>query len=101
MMAVVVCVLAAPGIAPVEITAGGVRVFQVASQRLDAAQGVVVVIRDVTREREAQKAKGKQARLAAVGQLAAGIAHDFNNILMTIVNSAELAQRRATATRRS
>src|SRR6185503_1801325 len=49
--------LAAPGIAPVEITAGGVRVFQVASQRLDAAQGVVVVIRDVTREREAQKAE--------------------------------------------
>ena len=86
--------LAAPGIAPVEVGAGGGRVFQVATQRLDAAQGVVVVIRDVTREREVQKAAGLQARLAAVGQLAAGIAHDFNNILMTIVNSAELAQRR-------
>jgi signal transduction histidine kinase len=86
--------LAASGIAPVEVAAGGGRVFQVATQRLDAALGVVVVIRDVTREREVQKAEGKQARLAAVGQLAAGIAHDFNNILMTIVNSAELAQRR-------
>jgi signal transduction histidine kinase len=86
--------LAAPGIEPVEIAAGGVRVFQVATRRLDAAHGVVVVIRDVTREREAQKAEQQQARLAAVGQLAAGIAHDFNNILMTIVNSAELAQRR-------
>jgi len=86
--------LAPAAMVPVEIASSGGRVFQVATQLLDAGQGVVVVIRDVTREREAQKAEGKQARLAAVGQLAAGIAHDFNNILMTIVNSAELAQRR-------
>jgi signal transduction histidine kinase len=46
------------------------------------------------REREAQKIAQQQARLASMGQLAAGIAHDFNNILMTIVNSAELALRR-------
>ena len=60
-----------------------------------------MVIRDVTREREAQQVEQQQARLAAVGQLAAGIAHDFNNILMTIVNSAELAQRRCRPTRHS
>ena len=70
------------------------RVFQVAAEPLEHAQGVVLVIRDVTRQREAQQVAQQQARLAAVGQLAAGIAHDFNNILMTIVNSAELAIRR-------
>jgi signal transduction histidine kinase/HAMP domain-containing protein len=74
--------------------AEGERRFQVAAQPLEHAQGAVLVIRDVTREREAQQAAQRQARLAAVGQLAAGIAHDFNNILMTIVNSAELAQRK-------
>ena len=74
--------------------AQGERRFQVAAQPLEHAQGAVLVIRDVTREREAQQVAQRQARLAAVGQLAAGIAHDFNNILMTIVNSAELAQRK-------
>jgi signal transduction histidine kinase/HAMP domain-containing protein len=72
-------------------------VFQVVARRLAGPHGpsaCVVVIRDVTREREAQKSAHQQARLAAVGQLAAGIAHDFNNILMTVINSAELAQRR-------
>ena len=74
--------------------ADGERRFQVAAKPLEHAQGAVLVIRDVTRERDAQQAAQRQARLAAVGPLAAGIAHDFNNILMTIVNSAELAQRK-------
>ncbi|HEY2996686.1 MAG TPA: ATP-binding protein [Methylomirabilota bacterium] len=78
---------------PKEIVEAG-RVFQVAAQPLEQAQGAVLVIRDVTREREGQQVAQRQARLAAVGQLAAGIAHDFNNILMTIVNSADLAQRK-------
>jgi signal transduction histidine kinase/HAMP domain-containing protein len=76
---------------PAGIAAGA---FQVAARPLDDGQGAVVVIRDVTRERENQKIALQQARLASVGQLAAGIAHDFNNILMTIGNSAELAMRR-------
>jgi signal transduction histidine kinase/HAMP domain-containing protein len=84
--------LAGPEIAAREITAGGV--FQVAARPLAGGQGAVVVIREVTREREAQKVAQQQARLASVGQLAAGIAHDFNNILMTIVSSAELALRK-------
>ena len=88
--------LARPELEPREIgpdqTEAGV--FQVAARRLADGQGAVVVIRDVTREREAQRIAQRQARLASVGQLAAGIAHDFNNILMTIVNSAELAMRR-------
>lgn len=45
----------------------------------------VLVINDVTREREIQAQLQQQAQLAAVGQLAAGIAHDFNNIMAVIV----------------
>jgi signal transduction histidine kinase/HAMP domain-containing protein len=88
--------LAGPEIEPREIrtdvASGGV--FQVAARPLAEGQGAVVVIREVTRERQAQKVAQQQARLASVGQLAAGIAHDFNNILMTIVNSAELGLRK-------
>ena len=82
------------GLQPREVAVTGGGVFQVAARPLEGAHRAVLVIRDVTREREAQQVAQQQARLAAVGQLAAGIAHDFNNILMTIVTSAELAQRR-------
>lgn len=54
------------------------------------AEGWVLVVRDVTVEREAQKRMQQQEKLAAVGQLAAGIAHDFNNILTSIIGFAEL-----------
>ncbi|MBK8900496.1 MAG: PAS domain S-box protein [Anaerolineaceae bacterium] len=46
--------------------------------------GWVLVLRDVTQERDIQQRIQRQDRLAAVGQLAAGIAHDFNNILTVI-----------------
>jgi len=45
----------------------------------------VLVINDVTQEREIQHRIQQQERLAVVGQLAAGIAHDFNNIMSVIV----------------
>jgi PAS domain S-box-containing protein len=41
---------------------------------------------------ETQAQLVQQARLAAVGQLAAGIAHDFNNILTGILGYAELME---------
>jgi PAS domain S-box-containing protein len=53
----------------------------------------VLVIRDVTREREIEHRIRQQERLAAVGQLAAGIAHDFNNIMATIVLYAQMLSR--------
>ena len=52
--------------------------------------GWVLVIRDVTQEREIERRMKQQDRLAAVGQLAAGIAHDFNNLLTVITGYSEL-----------
>lgn len=50
----------------------------------------LLIIRDITREREIQERIHMQERLATVGQLAAGIAHDFNNIMAAIVIYADL-----------
>ena len=54
--------------------------------------GLVLMIRDVTQEREVQGRMEQQDRLAAVGQLAAGIAHDFNNLLTTVIGYAQLLE---------
>lgn len=51
----------------------------------------VMLIRDVTNQREMQRRLAQQDRLAAVGQMAAGIAHDFNNILAVILLYTEMA----------
>jgi signal transduction histidine kinase/ActR/RegA family two-component response regulator len=71
------------------------RVFDVATRPTIAPftiAGWVIVLRDVTRERNIQARAQQQDRLAAVGQLAAGIAHDFNNILTSIIGYTELAK---------
>lgn len=52
--------------------------------------GWVLVVRDVTQQREIERRVQQQERLAAVGQLAAGIAHDFNNLLTAINGFADL-----------
>jgi two-component system cell cycle sensor histidine kinase/response regulator CckA len=52
---------------------------------VEPVEGWVLVIRDVTQEREIEQRAQQQERLAAIGQLAAGIAHDFNNIMAVIV----------------
>ena len=54
------------------------------------SSGWVMVLRDITQERDIQRRVRRQERLAAVGQLAAGIAHDFNNILAVITLYSEL-----------
>lgn len=64
------------------------RIYEVATQPLGAGQqagGWVLVMRDVTVERDRQRYRQMQERLATVGQLAAGIAHDFNNIMGGII----------------
>lgn len=59
-------------------------------------QGEVVrvagLVRDVTERRRNAEHVQQQARLAAVGQMAAGIAHDFNNILAVITLYTQMLQ---------
>ncbi len=79
----------------VEITSPFRRVFEVAVRPLQSGEqtsGWVVVLRDVTVERENQTQVQMQERLAMVGQLAAGIAHDFNNIMAAILVYVDLLQ---------
>jgi signal transduction histidine kinase/ActR/RegA family two-component response regulator len=52
--------------------------------------GHVVLLDDVTAEREAKRRLEEQDRLAATGQLAAGMAHDFNNLLSVVIGFADL-----------
>ncbi len=64
------------------------RAFEVVARPMEAGSktgGWVLVIRDVTEEREIRQVVQRQEHLAAVGQLAAGIAHDFNNIMTSII----------------
>ena len=53
--------------------------------------GVVLVFRDVTKEKQLQKEMIKIEKLESIGVLAGGIAHDFNNILAGILGNIELA----------
>ncbi len=82
-----------PGGLGQEVSTGG-RVFEVAARPLESSPergGWVLVIREVTLEREVERHNQQQERLATVGQLAAGIAHDFNNIMSTIVLYAQMS----------
>jgi len=75
------------------------RVFEITASPFGHGEGspggTVVVIRDVTEEREARRREAQQERLAAIGQMAGGIAHDFNNILSAMMGYAEIALMRA------
>ena len=60
--------------------------------RENALSDYLLVIREVTAEREVQQRVQLQARLAAIGQFSAGIAHDFNNIISSIIMGSEVIQ---------
>jgi signal transduction histidine kinase/transcriptional regulator with GAF, ATPase, and Fis domain/ActR/RegA family two-component response regulator len=73
------------------------RVFEVEARALQVGPdsgGWVLVLRDVTEDRQVQERVQQQERLAAVGELAAGIAHDFNNLLTGIIGFADMLQQR-------
>jgi len=75
-----------------EVKADG-RIFEVIARPTDKGlepESWVLVVSDVTRQREVQRLLQQQERLATVGQLAAGIAHDFNNILATVMLYAQM-----------
>jgi len=70
------------------------RIFQIVGRPLAeeaGTEGWILVIRDITGEREAEQRIQQQERLAVMGQLAGGIAHDFNNLLTTIIIYAQMS----------
>lgn len=72
------------------------RTFNLLARPLESGpvpQGWVIVLRDVTEEQEVVEQMQQQARLAAIGQLAAGLAHDFNNIINVILLYTELIEK--------
>lgn len=63
--------------------------------------GFAKITRDITAQRDAQKAleEAREAlfqaqKMDAIGQLTGGVAHDFNNLLTAILGSLELLRRR-------
>ena len=70
-----------------EVSQGG-KFFEIVVEPMvsgDQSFGWVMVIREVTQERESRRIIQRQEKLASLGQLAAGISHDFNNILTVIM----------------
>ena len=67
----------------------------VASPLLDAEgkpAGVIVSVRDVTKEKKLEQQIIQSERLAAMGQMIGGFAHELNNPLTVILGNSELLQ---------
>jgi PAS domain S-box-containing protein len=72
------------------------RVFELTPREMRSGsevRGWVLLLRDVTREREIRRGLETQSRLSAMGQLAAGVAHDFNNVLCGILANTDMLKR--------
>ncbi len=65
--------------------------YSVSGIRLDARRdGLVVIFQDLTRMKELEGVVLRQARLAAVGEMAAGLAHELRNPLGSISGCLQL-----------
>jgi two-component system cell cycle sensor histidine kinase/response regulator CckA len=74
---------------PRTLTAGAPpRSLTITSASAGEGTETVLVIADVTQEREHEARAAHQDRLSLLGQLAGGVAHDFNNLLVVILNYA-------------
>ncbi|MGB3647290.1 MAG: ATP-binding protein, partial [Desulfobulbales bacterium] len=57
---------------------------------IDGKQKTVVLLRDVTSEKNAKAAMLQAEQLAALGELAAGVAHEINNPINGVINYAQI-----------
>jgi two-component system, cell cycle sensor histidine kinase and response regulator CckA len=87
--------LDASGVEEIVVQEPGSSILILQARRLEQgplAGSILLVIEDVTEERQIEMRARMQDRLASVGQLAAGMAHDFNNLLTAIGGYGELIQ---------
>ena len=64
--------------------------FPLIERRTGNQTGVILYLRDVTREQILQKQLIQAQKMECIGQLAGSVAHDFNNILQVILSASEL-----------
>lgn len=58
------------------------------------AEGLLLLVKDVTARREEAERKSRMDRLESLGLLARGFAHDFNNLLTVLLGNLSLAEMR-------
>ncbi len=58
----------------------------------DTITGIVIILKDITEFKIAERERQKMEKLESIGILAGGIAHDFNNLLTIILGNLELVQ---------
>ena len=58
------------------------------------AEGLLLLVKDVTSRREEADRKSRMDRLESLGLLARGFAHDFNNLLTVLLGNLSLAEMR-------
>jgi len=62
------------------------------------ALGLIVMIwREIIRQRREEAALQNSRQMEAIGQLTAGVAHDFNNLLTTVIGNLEIIESRVAA----
>jgi signal transduction histidine kinase/CheY-like chemotaxis protein len=75
-----------------QITTDSERIFAITANTSADGRETVIVIGDITEERERQTQAAHRDRVALIGQLAGGVAHDFNNLLHVILTYANMLE---------
>jgi signal transduction histidine kinase len=75
-----------------QITAPSGAIFAIAANTSTDGRETVIVVNDITAERERQNQAAHKDRVALIGQLAGGVAHDFNNLLHVILTCAGMLE---------
>ncbi len=71
------------------------KTYSVRTYRREGKGGCIVVIRDITRERELEERAFQSEKLASIGQMTATIAHEIKNPLTAVMGYSEMLMQRA------
>ncbi|MFC5354517.1 ATP-binding protein [Azospirillum himalayense] len=56
---------------------------------------LIALVRDVTEQRQRERAEQHQRRMVAIGEIAGGMAHELNNLLHPVINLSQQARKDA------